>query len=108
MERKGKHANSRDEYSEPVSLPYCRLIKFSTSAFSRMTAEAYGILNERLAASPHSRPRCGKIVAMISMVDIAGPEPTSLAAGDVISAGMHHLRWIETVHFRQPVFEESA
>lgn len=67
-------------------------------AFSHVEADECGSLNEWLAVAPQSVPLCGTVAAMVSINDMADRPPRSLADGELISLGTHHLRWLDTPH----------
>lgn len=67
-------------------------------AFSHVEADECGSLNQWLAVAPGAAPLCGKVAAMVSVSDLADVAPRALADGELISLGMHSLRWIDTPH----------
>lgn len=67
-------------------------------AFSHFEADECGSLNEWLAIAPASAPLCGAIAAMVSVDDVADRPARALADGEVVSLGVHSVKWIATPH----------
>ncbi len=67
-------------------------------AFSHVEADECGSLNEWLAIAPGSSPLCGTVAALVSINDLADRPPRALADGELLSLGMHSLRWLDTPH----------
>jgi flavorubredoxin len=67
-------------------------------AFSHFEADECGSLNDWLAASPQSRPVCGRIAAMVSVDDVADRPALALSDGETLDLGRHEVRWLDTPH----------
>lgn len=66
--------------------------------FSHVEADELGSLNDFLAVAPEAVPVCSKIAAMVSLEDLADRRPRALADGEVLTAGSHRFRWLDTPH----------
>jgi flavorubredoxin len=67
-------------------------------SFSHHEADESGSLNEWLAAAPAAVPLCGRMLAMLTISDVADRPPKVLADGESISLGKHTVRWLDTPH----------
>jgi flavorubredoxin len=67
-------------------------------AFSHVEADECGSLNEWLNVAPQSAPLCGTVAAMVSIDDLADRAPRAMADGELLSLGMHSVRWFDTPH----------
>lgn len=67
-------------------------------AFSHYEADECGSLNDFLAAAPNAVPVCSRVGAMVSVNDIADRPARPLADGEVLTLGLHALRWHDTPH----------
>jgi flavorubredoxin len=67
-------------------------------SFSHFEADECGALNEFLAAAPHALPLCGRLLAMLSVNDIADREARSLADGEILETGRFRMQWLDTPH----------
>ncbi|MEJ2115396.1 MAG: MBL fold metallo-hydrolase [Gammaproteobacteria bacterium] len=67
-------------------------------AFSHVEADECGSLNEWLRAAPHSVPLCGSVAAMVSINDLADRTPRALKDGELLSLGIHSMRWLDAPH----------
>ena len=67
-------------------------------SFSHFEADECGALNEWLAVAPHAVPLCGRLLAMLSVNDIADREARILSDGEVMETGRFRLEWLDTPH----------
>ena len=67
-------------------------------SFSHYEADECGALNQFLAVAPRAAPLCGKIAALVSVGAVADREPRPLDDDELISIGVHKLRWLATPH----------
>jgi flavorubredoxin len=67
-------------------------------SFSHFEADECGALNQFLAASPHAVPLCGRLLAMLSVNDIADREARTLGDGEMLETGRFRLQWLDTPH----------
>jgi hypothetical protein len=58
-------------------------------SFSHFEADECGALNQILAAAPYAVPLCGRLLAMLSVNDIADREALTLGDGEILLPG----RW---------------
>lgn len=67
-------------------------------SFSHVEADECGSLNDWLAAAPRAEPVCGKVAAMVSVMDLADRPPRALADGEELSLGQKRVRWLDAPH----------
>ena len=67
-------------------------------ACSHVEADECGSLNEWLAAAPGAVPLCGTVAALVSVNDLADRPARALVDGELLSIGVHSLRWFDTPH----------
>jgi flavorubredoxin len=67
-------------------------------SFSHYEADECGALNDFLGVAPEAAPLCGSIAAMVSIGDVADRAPRALEDGELVSLGIHKLRWLATPH----------
>jgi flavorubredoxin len=67
-------------------------------SFSHFEADECGALNEFLAAAPHATPLCGRLLAMLSVNDIADREARTLGDGEILETGKFRMQWLDTPH----------
>ena len=60
-------------------------------SFSHFEADECGALNEFLAAAPHALPLCGRLLAMLSVNDIADREARILGDGEILQTGRFRM-----------------
>ncbi|HEY3518541.1 MAG TPA: MBL fold metallo-hydrolase [Gammaproteobacteria bacterium] len=65
---------------------------------SHFEADECGALNEFLAAAPNAVPVCGQIAALVSVNDYANRAPRVLADGELLTLGLHTMKWFDTPH----------
>ncbi len=65
-------------------------------SFSHFEADECGALNEFLAAAPHALPLCGRLLAMLSVNDIADREARILGDGEILQTGRFRIEWLDT------------
>jgi flavorubredoxin len=66
--------------------------------FSHVESDECGSLNEWLGVAPRSVPLCGAVAAMVSIEDLADRSPRALADGELLSLGVHRVRWFDAPH----------
>jgi flavorubredoxin len=94
------HTGKRGMFSQVQAavasvLPLQRLRWIS---FSHFEADECGALNHFLAAAPHAVPLCGRLLAMLSVNDVADREARTLGDGEVLQTGKFRLQWFDTPH----------
>jgi flavorubredoxin len=94
------HTGKRRMFSEVQNavahvLPLERLRWIS---FSHFEADECGALNQFLAAAPHAVPLCGRLLAMLSVNDIADREARILADDEILQTGRFRMQWLDTPH----------
>jgi flavorubredoxin len=67
-------------------------------SFSHFEADECGALNDFLAAAPNALPLCGRLLAMLSVNDIADREARVLDDGEILNTGKFRLQWLDTPH----------
>jgi flavorubredoxin len=67
-------------------------------SFSHFEADECGALNQFLAVAPHAVPLCGRLLAMLSVNDIADREAHVLSDGEILQTGKFSLQWLDTPH----------
>jgi flavorubredoxin len=67
-------------------------------SFSHFEADECGALNQFLDAAPHAVPLCGRLLAMLSVNDIARREARILGDGEIMQTGRFRLQWLDTPH----------
>jgi flavorubredoxin len=67
-------------------------------SFSHFEADECGALNQFLAAAPHAVPLCGRLLAMLSVNDVADREARILGDNEILQTGRFRLQWIDTPH----------
>jgi flavorubredoxin len=75
--------------------------------------DEYGALAEWEAVSPSMTVAHGRTGCFLCLGDLSSREPRSLGDGEVLEAGRHRLRWIDTPHVPGPwesgvLFDESS
>jgi flavorubredoxin len=65
---------------------------------SHFEADECGAMNEFLAVAPRAVPLCGQIAAMVSVNDFADRPARALSDREILSLGMHEMRWFDTPH----------
>ncbi len=65
-------------------------------SFSHFEADECGALNQFLAAAPHALPLCGRLLAMLSVNDIADREARILGDGEILQTGRFRMQWLDT------------
>jgi flavorubredoxin len=94
------HTGKRRMFSEVQNavarvLPLQRLRWLS---FSHFEADECGALNQFLAAAPHAVPVCGRLLAVLSVNDIADREAHILGDGEILQTGRFRMQWLDTPH----------
>jgi flavorubredoxin len=94
------HTGKRAMYSQVQAavasvLPLDRLRWIS---FSHFEADECGAINHFLAAAPHAVPLCGRLLAMLSVNDVADRESRVLGDGEILQTGKFQLQWLDTPH----------
>jgi flavorubredoxin len=67
-------------------------------SFSHVEADECGALNEFLAAAPNAVPLCGRLMAQVTINDIADREARALGDGQCLSLGRIEVQWLDTPH----------
>jgi flavorubredoxin len=67
-------------------------------SFSHFEADECGALNYFLAAAPYAVPLCGRLLAMLSVNDVADREARILGDGEIMQTGKFKLQWLDTPH----------
>jgi len=67
-------------------------------SFSHFEADECGALNQFLAAAPQAVPLCGRLLAMLSVNDIADREARILGDGEILQTGRFRIQWLDTPH----------
>src|ERR1700730_10968582 len=67
-------------------------------SFSHFEADECGALNQFLSAAPRAVPLCGRLLAMLSVNDIADREARTLDDGEVLQTGKFRMQWLDTPH----------
>ena len=67
-------------------------------SFSHFEADECGAVNDFLAAAPQALPLCGRLLAMLSVDDMADREARTLADGEELRIGRCCVRWVDTPH----------
>jgi flavorubredoxin len=67
-------------------------------SFSHFEADECGALNDFLAAAPHAVPLCGRLLAALSVNDVADREARILADSEVMQTGRFRFQWLDTPH----------
>jgi flavorubredoxin len=67
-------------------------------SFSHFEADECGALNQFLAAARHAVALCGRLLAMLSVNDIADREARILADDEVLQTGKFRMQWLDTPH----------
>jgi flavorubredoxin len=65
-------------------------------SFSHFEADECGALNQFLAVAPHALPLCGRLLAMLSVNDIADREARILGDGEILQTGRFRMQWLDT------------
>ena len=94
------HTGKRRMFSE-VSNAVARILpleRLRWISFSHFEADECGALNEFLAVAPHAVPLCGRLLAMLSVNDMADREVRTLSDGEVVQTGRFRLQWLDTPH----------
>lgn len=66
--------------------------------FGHVEADECGAMNEWLATAPDASVAFGELGCMLSIGDMALRQPRPLADGEILDAGSHRFRWIDTPH----------
>ena len=74
------------------------LERLSYISFSHVEADECGALNEFLAAAPDAVPLCGRLMAQVTINDIADREARALGDGQCLSLGRLEVQWLDTPH----------
>jgi len=90
-----RHMFSQVQEAVARILPLERLRWIS---FSHFEADECGALNQFLAAAPHAVPLCGRLLAMLSVNDIADREARTLGDGEILQTGRFRVQWLDTPH----------
>jgi hypothetical protein len=61
-------------------------------------ADECGALNQFLAVAPQAVPLCGRLLAMLSVNDIADREAHILSDAEILQTGKFGLQWLDTLH----------
>jgi flavorubredoxin len=67
-------------------------------SFSHFEADECGALNRLLAAAPHAVPLCGRLLAMLSVNDVADREARILRDDEILQTGRFQVQWLDTPH----------
>ena len=67
-------------------------------SFGHVEADECGAMNEWLSIAPEATVAFGQLGCMLSIGDLADRPPRPLADGEVLDAGAHRFRWIDTPH----------
>jgi flavorubredoxin len=67
-------------------------------SFSHFEADECGALNHFLAAAPRAVPLCGRLLAMLSVNDVADREARILGDNEILQTGRFRLQWLDTPH----------
>lgn len=74
------------------------LAKLRWISCSHVESDECGAMNELLAVAPNAVPLVGKLMAMVSMNDLANRTPRALEDNEEIVLGTHRVRWLSTPH----------
>jgi flavorubredoxin len=67
-------------------------------SFGHVEADECGSMNQWLALAPHATVAQSMTGCMVSLNDVADRPPRPLSDGEVLDAGSHRFRWIDTPH----------
>jgi len=67
-------------------------------SFGHVEADECGSMNRWLALAPHATVVQSATGCMVSLNDLADRPPRPLGHGEVLDAGAHRFRWIDTPH----------
>ena len=67
-------------------------------SFSHFEADECGALNQLLAAAPRAVPLCGRLLAMLSVNDVADREARILGDEEILQTGRFRMQWLDTPH----------
>jgi flavorubredoxin len=82
-------------------------------SFGHVEADECGAMNLWLQAAPQAQVVHGETACSISLNDLADRAPRSVADGELITAGRHRIRYIDTPHVPHAwesgvIYEETA
>ena len=93
------HTGQRRMFSE-VQRAKARILpleRLRWISFSHFEADECGALNQFLAAAPHAVPLCGRLLAMLSVNDVADRE-AAFGDDEILLTGRFRVQWLDTPH----------